>query len=208
MGNRFKEIEAHQRIVLHIRNHHKHVVLGATIQKHLKDNFSLIILDYTGSKRLIFQNVKIDVEYCQSNGVPIIWPNAKIITYKNAYVLQVDSEGVRNNRRNAFRVAVAQTAWIHIPDQGPKQILLKDVSLSGFSITDRKKELGLAINNRLSMSFEEWGHKLNLEGRIVRMEEREDMIIYGLAICNMCKDLSPYISLKQRRNKNKKIYIT
>lgn len=40
-----------------------------------------------------------------------------------------------------------------------------------------------------------------MDGRVVRIEEREDMIIYGMAICNMCKDLSAYVNNKQRRNR-------
>ncbi len=202
MGVKFSEIEEEQRIVLHIRNLTKHVSLGAIVKKHLHDNLSLIILDYAGTEPLIFNNVKIDVEYCQKAGVPLIWHNAKIATYKNAYVLQVVSEGVRNNRRNSFRVAIAQPAWAQLPGQGIHPVLLKDLSLSGFSITDRKKELDLAVGDKISMAFEDWGYEIDLDGRVVRVQEDDNMTIYGFAICNLCNDLSPYITLKQRRNRH------
>ena len=83
----------------------------------------------------------------------------------------------------------------------PQQVMVKDISLSGFSISDSKKELNLAVGDNLSIAFEDWGYQLQLDGRIVRVEEREDMTIYGLTIRNLCKDLSPYINNKQRRNK-------
>lgn len=51
------------------------------------------------------------------------------------------------------------------------------------------------------MHFEDIGHILDLAGRVVRVEEREDMTIYGLEICNLCKDLSSYVNIKQRRKK-------
>lgn len=207
MGIKFTEVEEQQRIVLHIRNLTKHVSLGAMVKKHLRDNLSHIILDYSGTEPLIFNNVKIDVEYCQPNGVPLVWHNARIATYKNAYILQVVSEGVRNNRRNSFRVPIAQTAWAKIPGHGAHPVLVKDISLSGFSITDRKKDLGLAIGDRLSMFFDDWGYEIDLDGRVVRIQETEDMIIYGFAICNLCNDLSPYITLKQRRNRHAAIKV-
>ena len=74
--------------------------------------------------------------------------------------------------------------------------------MSGFSITDRKRELGLEIGDTLSISYEDFGFMIDLKGKVVRIEEHEDMIVYGLIICNMCKDLSAYLNNKQRRHRN------
>ena len=85
---------------------------------------------------------------------------------------------------------------------GGQTIIVRDISLSGYSITDRKKELTLSPGDVVQVAFEDIGHTIDLVGKIVRIEEREDMTIYGMVLTNMCKDLSSYISVKQRRNKN------
>ena len=85
--------------------------------------------------------------------------------------------------------------------KGPRQVMVRDLSLSGFSVSDRKKELVLHIGDELSVYFDDLGHTLNLIGRVVRIEEHEDVIIYGLEICNLCKNLSSYLSTKQRQKK-------
>lgn len=197
----FTEIEVQQPIRLHIHNQDNHFVLGALVKKHLNEQLSLIGLDYSGTQKLVFDNVTVDAEYFRTNDVPLIWNNVKVINYKNAYVLQVTSEPVRHNRRNSFRLSVAKLAWMTMTGRKPQQIMVKDISLSGFAISDSKKELNLSVGDQLSIAFEDWGYQLHLDGRIVRIEEREDMTIYGLTIRNLCKDLSPYINNKQRRHK-------
>lgn len=201
MGVKLAEIDEGERITLKIHNGEQNLELGAAVQKHVRDNIILIGLDYTGTKRLVFENVNIDIEYSRENDVPIVWHNAKVVSFKDNYVVQVITDGVRHNRRNCFRVAVATTAQLRMPGRGVLHVMIRDISLTGFSITDRKKDLGLEIGSQLSVAFEDLGHKLNLTGRVVRKEEREDMTIYGLEITNLCKDLSSYINLKQRRNK-------
>ena len=79
--------------------------------------------------------------------------------------------------------------------------MIRDLSLTGFSIADRKKELSLGIGSELSVSFEDLGHVLNLVGRVVRIEEQEEVNIFGFEICNLCKDLSSYLSVKQRQKR-------
>lgn len=203
LGVKLAEIEEGGNITLLISNKDGKMKMDAVIKKQVKDNIALIEVHYSDSKRLVFENVQIDVEYYQDEDVPIIWHNAKILSYKTDYVLQVASDGVRHNRRNCFRVAVATTALFRMAGRGSKNVMIRDISLSGFAITDRKMELNLAIGDLVSVFFEDLGHTLDLDGRVVRIEEREDMIIYGLELCNMCKDLSSYVSLKQRRNRQK-----
>lgn len=201
LGFKLAEIEEGARITLSISNKENTLELGASIKKQLKDNIALITLEYDGEKRLNFDNVQVDLEHCDENGIPYIWHNVKLVSYKTDYVMQVSSDGVKHNRRGCFRVAVATTALLVRGGRGAGRIMIRDISLSGFSIADRKLELGLAVGDQLSVSFEDLGHHLDLTGRVVRIEEREDMIIYGLTILNMCKDLSSYVNVKQRYNK-------
>lgn len=197
----FTEIEEEQEIRLHIHNQQSQFILGANIKKHLNEQLTLINLDYSGTQKLIFDNVSIDAEYFQPDDVPLMWKNVKVHNYKNAYVLQVTSQPVRRNRRDSFRLSVARTAWMTMRGHKPQQVLIKDISLSGFSISDSKKELNFEEGDQLSITLNDWGYELKLDGRVIRIDEREDMIVYGLTIRNLCKDLSAYINYKQQRNK-------
>ena len=201
MGIKFSEIKENSPIVLNIYAKDKHMDLGAVVRKHLGQNMSLITLNYDGSKRLTFNNVQIDVLYCPEDAVPILFHKARIINHKDAYILQVNTEGARSNRRNSFRVSVATMGWLNVATQKPRQVMVKDVSMTGFAITDRKKELNLTMGTRLSLSFDDITFQINLEGKIVRIEEHEDYIVYGMVILNICNDLSLYISTKQRKSR-------
>ena len=108
MGIKLSEIEENTRIVFHIHHGEQQMDLGGALKKHLQENIALITLDYQGSQRLVFENVTIDMEFPQENGIPLIWRNVKIVNHKVAYVMQVTSDGVRNNRRNSFRISVGK----------------------------------------------------------------------------------------------------
>lgn len=197
----FTELEAQQEIKLHIHNQNNLFILGANVKKHLNSQLSLIELDYSGKQKLIFDNVTVDAEYPLSDDVPFMWKNVKVVNYKGAYVLQVTSPPVRCNRRDAFRVSVAKTAWMTMRGRKPQPVLVKDISFSGFSLSDSKNELNLEIDNQISIILNDVGYELKLDGRVVRIEERDNMVIYGFAIRNLCKSLSSYINFKQQRNK-------
>ena len=201
MSIRFSEIEEQANIRLLIHKGDSHFALGAMVKKHLTDQFTLVTLDFSGEQTLVFDNVTVDVEYFQPGDVPLVWKNIKVISQKNMYVLQVTGVPLRNNRRDSFRLSVAKMALMRKAGARPTQVMVKEVSLSGFSISDSKKELNLEVGDQISVFFEDWGYQLNLDGRVVRTEEREDMTIYGLSIRNLCKDLSLYINDKQRRTK-------
>lgn len=190
-------------LVLHISSQGRSMTMGATVLKLASNNLALISLEFEGTQRLNFDNVNIDVELSKGEGFPILWRNARITYYQNHYLLQIFTDGNLHNRRGCFRVAIGISARMNALGKGGSQtIIVRDVSLSGYSITDRKKELNLSNGDTVQVAFEDIGHTIDLVGKIVRIDEREDMTIYGMVLTNMCKDLSSYISVKQRRNKN------
>ena len=201
MGIKFSDVKENSPIVLNIYANDKHMDLGAVVQKHLGQNLTLISLNYSGGKRLTFNNVQIDVLHCPEDSIPVLWHKAKIINHKDSYLLQITTDGVKSNRRNSFRVSVATMGWLNVATQKPRQVMVKDVSLTGFAITDRKKELKLEMGTRLSISFDDLMYQLHLDGKVVRIEEHEDYIVYGMVILNICNDLPLYISAKQRKSR-------
>lgn len=201
MGHLLSEITEGDRFVLHISNEGNSLDLYGVIKKHLKENIALITILH--NQRLSFENVHVDVEAMGEESIPIMWRNVKIVNYKGDYILQAPTDGAKHNRRGCFRVAVAMVAQMRMGGNGAKHVMVRDISLSGFAIADRKKELELSKGTVLSIFFEDLGCSIDLTGKLVRIEEREDMTIYGFQNINLCRDLSNYLNIKQRRNRTK-----
>ena len=199
----FKEIEAGSRILLSLSSGNRSMEMGATISRHLKDNIALITLDNSSGQVLKFDNVTINIIYTNAEGIPYIWMNSTIVYYQGQYLLQVKADGGRrHNRRSSFRVGVSHYAKLRITGHGELEVVVRDVSLTGFSITDRKKELNLTQGTHVMLRYEDIGHELELEGNVVRIEETDEFIIYGFVITKSCRDLSSYVNIKQRQKRS------
>lgn len=202
MKQEFSLIETGSRILLNLSAGSNSMEMGATIVKHLKDNIALISLDTNNGQILKFDNININVIYTNAEGIPYIWLNSTIVYYQGQYLLQVRTEGGRrHNRRNSFRVGVSHYAKMRISGHGEMEVIVRDISLTGFSITDRKKELNLSSGTHATLRYEDIGHELELEGNVVRIVEEEDYIIYGFVITKSCRDLSSYVNMKQRQKR-------
>ncbi len=201
MSYKFQEIPVNSPIVLNIHLGEKHMELGAVVQKHLAQNLTLVTLDYAGAKRLTFENVAVDVHRQAADGVPILWHSVRVLNYKDQYLLQVNTPGARSNRRNSFRVSVGVMGWLNMAGKKPVQTIVKDVSMTGFAVTDRKHELHLMSGDRATITFEDLTYKIVLDGKVVRIEKHEDYVVYGFIIQNICNDLNTYITIKQRRKR-------
>ncbi len=203
MKQEFSEIEAGSRLLLNLSSGNKSMEMGATIVRHLKDNIALISLDNSSGQVLKFDNIIINVVYTNNEGIPYIWLNSTVVYYQGQYLLQVKADGGRrHNRRNSFRVGVSHYAKLRRPGHGEVEVVVRDVSLTGFSITDRKKDLNMASGTHAILRYEDIGHQLDLEGNVVRIEETDEYIIYGFVITKSCKDLSSYVNLKQRQKRS------
>ena len=53
----------------------------------------------------------------------------------------------------------------------------------------------------VSISFDDLIFSIHLEGKLVRIEEHEQYIVYGFVILNVNNDLPVYINQKQRKNR-------
>lgn len=204
MGMKLSEIEVGTPVSLRISANEKSMRLDAIVKRTISENTILVTLQLDTNKKLNFNSVKTDLEYYPDGNVPIKWYDVKIVSSETDYVVQADSDGSKLNRRNTFRVGISATANLKtsIPNC-PRQVTVRDVSLTGFSISDRKHELPFAIGNTVSVTWEDFGHVLDLAGQLIRIETRNDVTIFGFEICNICKDLSSYINTKQRQQRNK-----
>ena len=200
---KLSEIQEGSKVALRLMTKDQKLQLDAVLKKHIRENIAIITLMCDTSKRLTFDNVRVDLEYSPEGDVPLMWYSVKVVNYKDDdYAMQVFSDGTKHNRRGSFRVGVSSPAKVRNAAPGtPREVMVRDVSLTGFSISDRKKELSLNAGDMLSVFWEDFGHILDLTGRVVRIETQEDVIIYGFEICNVCKDLPSYINKKQRQKR-------
>lgn len=204
MGFKLTDIKEADKIVLYVSKDGNSMRFVATLKKHVKNECALIGVEYDEGARLVFDNVRVDVEYAQENDVPIVWKSVKIAAFKGDYVIQATSDGLKSNRRDSYRVPVAKTGSMYIPGSGAKMVTVKDVSASGFGIADRARELKLSIGDSANITFEDLGHTISLGGRLKRIEEREDMNVFGFEINTLCKELSVYIAEKQRSGRRRR----
>ena len=202
MKQEFSNIKENSRIIIHASNEKGDIEFEANIIKHLKSNISTIQFE-NDNQQLNFSNVTIQVIFINEEGIPFIWTKCTIIYFKGQYLLQVNADGgLRYNRRGSFRVGVSKSAKLLIKGKAKEEVTVKDISLTGFAITDRKNTLKLPLGTHTTLIYEDEGYELRLDGNVVREEILEDYIIYGFVITKTCKELSEYVNTKQRKKRN------
>jgi len=192
----FSDIEDGSPIILMLHNGSVHMKLDATVINLIREDIAIITLETSVTQVLRFDNIEINVVYVSDEGTPYMWKKAKIVHFKNNYILEVKGEGVRYNRRYTYRVNVNRVAQVRTADDDEFRVNLKDVSLTGFSLADKKNELHLEIDDGVSIYFEDMNHIIDLYGTVMRIEKRDDYYIYGLRIKRSCRDLPSYITAK------------
>lgn len=202
MGILLSELNPGDEIILQISIEDKKMDMEAVIVKSIRDNISYINLKDQNLKKLNFENVRVAVEYCREEQKPIRWKIAQVTAYGDGYVLQVQGEGTVYNRRESFRVGVSKVGRMRRSGARDTQVMIRDISAMGFAISDSKKELLLNKGDEVTVWMEDLGYELTLRGRVVRMEENEQMMIYGLKIVNLPSLLDEYLAVKQRRNRS------
>lgn len=200
---KISDLAVGSRITLVIYSNGRSMRMEAVIKKHVKANIAVISIEYAIKAHLVFDNVRVSAEYKDTGGVPLIWSDVKIVNHNSEYVLVTKSDAVRNNRRSSYRVGISKPVLIQSSKEHG-QVMMRDLSESGFSISDKSKAMRLELGDEVRVALSDLGYDLYLLGKLVRIEKKENVTIYGFKICNLCKDLSTYVALKQRRAREEK----
>lgn len=205
----FSEIRDGSPIIIIMHNGSVHSKMNGNIINLIREDIATISLDTPTSQILKFDHMELEFVYVSEDGVPYIWKKVKIVYFKNNYVLQVKGDGSKYNRRMTYRVSLSQTAELRKADDTIYHVAVKDVSLTGFSIADKKNQLHLSMEDGVTIFFEDVNHIIDLYGCVMRIEEKDDTIIYGFSIRRSCRDLPSYITTKlgNRRNNIPPSYI-
>lgn len=198
----FSEIRDGSPIIIILHSGSVHTKMHGNIINLIREDIATISFDTSVSQVLKFDHMDIEVIYISDDGYPYVWKKCKIVYFKNNYVLQIKGEGTRYNRRIAYRVSISRSAQLYTTEDKEYKVNVKDVSLNGFSIADKKNELNLSMEDGVSIYFEDLNHTIDLYGTVIRIEQRDDYLVYGFIIRRSCRDLPSYITTKLGDNSN------
>ena len=205
----FSDIKDGSPIIIIMHTGSVHTKLQGNIINLVREDIATISLETPASHIIKFDHSDLELIYISEDGIPYIWKKVKIVYFKNNYVLQVKGDGTKYNRRMTYRVNISQTARLRTTNDSIYSITIKDVSLTGFSILDKKRELNLLKEDGVTIQFTDINHTIDLFGTVIRIEETDDSITYGFMIRRSCRDLPSYIisKLGKRRNNIPPSYI-
>ena len=155
-------------------------------------------------------NIRVDVLVQKPAEKPQVFKNVKIITVRKpdgslCYSIATNEESKPYNRRQHFRCHLGLPSILQVgSDHTSQNAIIRDVSLSGFSVTCPKnvelKERQI-IHALFNDYIDELGEKysLHLYGLIVRSYELENgQIVYGCRLNSRVSGLDNYIAKKER----------
>ena len=192
----FSDIQDGSSIILILHNGNVHMKMDANIINLIREDIALITLETSVNHILKFDHLDVEMMYVTDDGTPYLWKKAKIVYFKNNYVLQIKGDGSRYNRRCTYRVNISRAATLRTMDDSEYRVTVKDVSLNGFSIADKKNELSLSMDDGVTITFEDINHNIDLYGELRRIEEKDGYTVYGFSIRRSCRDLPSYITTK------------
>ena len=192
----FSNIKDGSSILIMMHNGSVHMKLMGNIINLIREDIATISLETPTSHVLKFDHTELEVIYISEEGIPYIWKDAKIVHFKNNYVLQVKGEGTKYNRRMTYRVSIFRNAELRKSDDSLHPVTVNDISLTGFSVCDKRKELSLSKDDGVTIEFTDIEYTINLYGTVIRIEESDDSITYGFIIRRSCRDLPTYITTK------------
>lgn len=198
----FSEIKDGSPLIFIMHSGSVHTKMHGNVINLIREDIATIAFETSVTQVLKFDHMDIEVIYISDDGYPYVWKKCKIVYFKNNYVLQVKGEGARYNRRIAYRVSISRAAQLRTADDQVYKVAVKDVSLNGFSIADKRHELNLSMEDGASIYFEDLNHVIDLYGVVTRMERKDDYIVYGFVIRRSCRDLPSYITTKLGENSN------
>lgn len=181
-------------------NPKKHLVLAEAILKDGK------VLAFKGNA------ISVDMVVSVSDGKPFYFENIGVEPLRlpdNTFVynLSCTKEGVPYNRRGSYRCFIGNPVYLrNSREMKEYAVILRDVSVTGFSITcDASTDLDLAANQMVHVLLEDYleevdqNFSFHLYGLMVRKQEMEnDKVLYGFKLNTSVTGLENYLTQKER----------
>lgn len=166
---------------------------------------------FHGSSMISFNvpGITLDVSAVQDGEYPYFWRNVHIerrdYDGKPYHFIKADGEGVKFNRRKAFRVFVGESATLNIvPDLNAKAVRVKDISATGIAVlgdADLCKRGDMIV---VRYTDDVLRSQIDVSARIVRILETEAGTLYGAAFTKLYPLVEKYVAQKQLKNRQSK----
>ncbi len=181
-------------------NPKKKMVLAEAILKNGK------ILAFKGNA------ISVDMVVALPEGKPLLFQNIIVEPLRLAdnsfcYNLSCTKEGIPYNRRGSYRCFIGNPVLLrNSREMKEYEVILRDVSVTGFSITcTPETNLELAPNQMIHVLLEDYleeadqNFSFHLYGLMVRKQEMEnDKILYGFRLNSTVPGLENYLTQKER----------
>lgn len=180
-------------------NPKKHLVLVEAIIRDDK------VLSFKGKL-----GISVDMVVALPDDKPLLFQHISMETLKmsdNSFCYNIisDKDGIPYNRRNSFRCFIGNPTHVRSgKDMEEHEVVLRDVSASGFSITC-DPGVSLEMDQLVHVLLEDYieeidrNYSFHLYGRIVRKQELDNgKIVYGLRLNGKVGGLENYLTQKER----------
>ncbi len=180
-------------------NPKKHLVLVEAIIREDK------VLSFKGKL-----GISVDLVVALPDEKPLLFQHITMETLKMpddsfCYNIISDKDGIPYNRRNSFRCFIGTPTYIRSgKDMEEHEVILRDASASGFSITCDSTvtlEIGQLVHVLLEDYIEEINknYSFHLYGMVVRSQELDNgKLVYGFKLNNKVGGLENYLTQKER----------
>lgn len=156
--------------------------------------------------------VTLDVSATKEGEYPYFWRNVNIerkeYNGKQYHLIIADGEGVKFNRRKAFRVFVGEPGTMtKFPEINGHSVRIKDISATGIAFLGDKTEKPLCKRgDMVSVKYFDTKLKTNVEvsARVVRIIETDVGILYAASFSKLYPLVERYVAQKQLKNRNEK----
>ena len=214
------ELEKGQKITLTVKIGTELVDFETVVQDSIPKKHAILADVVKDNDKVVSFNsstISIDLNMYPSDSAPVVFRKVKVILYKDKsgsifYAITTNSQSVTVNRREAFRIFVGENVVVQKGmNRSANDVILKDLSGQGFSITVDDNVAEYEINQTLHTVFNDrieetcQNFSFHLYGIIIRKSESENgKTVYGCKLNSRVPGLENYVMLKERiRLKNK-----
>lgn len=153
--------------------------------------------------------ITIEFSAVKPGEVPFFWKNVvltrKVHDGQLYHAISAATDGVKLNRRNAFRVFIGiDGTAVTVADKATHKVTVKDISSTGIAVITRDKENPeFNPGEQLIVSYtdEDFYMQIDVECRVVRIFTSDVGYVYGCQFARMYPRIEHYVATRQLKKK-------
>lgn len=153
--------------------------------------------------------VSFELSAVKEGEVPFFWKNVSVTKGSNEgqlyHVIHAETDGVKVNRRNAFRVFIGIDGnAMRVSNKTSEAITVKDISSTGIAVITRDKEKPhFEVGEQLRVSYrdEDFYMEIDVDCRVVRIFTTDVGYVYGCQFSRLYPRVEHYVATRQLKKK-------